>query len=616
MKINKYIYGLAGVLLVLLGFAACTPDEYDLGDKDVTSADLVEGKAFSITHDSNNPNIVYLKSLMADQYQVNWIEPQGRSQEKEVELDMPFPGTYDVLFGVETRGGVVYGDTAHFTIDNFYAGFVNDELYTNLTGGVGQAKTWIPDNGNYGLCSGELSYGDPSASNAEWNNFTSNWDPSYGGGGMAESATSQYAKTTWTFDLKNGANVTLHRVDDDGTATDTKGTFLLDTENHRLNLTDMQIPHTSAWDNHGDATDWSKDIHIVTLTENQLRVAMLRNPNTSGEGKWWLVFNFVAKDYADNYKAPEVEYTPTLEEGWRDFVEPKNDRIITYKLTGFDWYGKDENTTEKNVSGVEAIDNLEDISITLNSSKHTYSFTKPDGTTSDGTYSLSSDGVYTFTPALPTVQLSKDGRAVLTGNEGQLRLLGFSQAVNCDAQTGALDNITWGAREYDDQGNFYQYIGYQWKVVRAGAKTTFASSLHFFDTGWTAQASDEVFITDGQDGTYTITLNGASNNPYGLYLDVAKILKDHPNCDIVVTDIKVDGQSIAFNDADIDRGYGDTYKPADACARRYILNPWGATAGDAPKFVFSKSIAVTIQVKMDTGAPLVKPSAKRHARRR
>ena len=177
MKINHYIYALAGAALMLFGMAACSPDDYDLGDKDVTPADLVEGQAYTITHDDQNPNIVYLKSLMADRYQVNWIEPQGRSQEKEVTLKIPFPGTYDVLFGVNTRGGYVYGDTAHFTVEEFCADFVNNELYTMLTGGVGQSKTWIPDNGNYGLCSGEISYGDPSATNAEWNNFTSNWDP-------------------------------------------------------------------------------------------------------------------------------------------------------------------------------------------------------------------------------------------------------------------------------------------------------------------------------------------------------------------------------------------------------------------------------------------------------
>lgn len=92
MKINHYIYALAGAALMLFGMAACSPDDYDLGDKDVTPADLVEGQAYTITHDGQNPNIVYLKSQMADRYQVNWIEPQGRSQEKEVTLKIPFPG--------------------------------------------------------------------------------------------------------------------------------------------------------------------------------------------------------------------------------------------------------------------------------------------------------------------------------------------------------------------------------------------------------------------------------------------------------------------------------------------------------------------------------------------
>ena len=49
MKINHYIYALAGAALMLFGMAACSPDDYDLGDKDVTPADLVEGQAYTIT---------------------------------------------------------------------------------------------------------------------------------------------------------------------------------------------------------------------------------------------------------------------------------------------------------------------------------------------------------------------------------------------------------------------------------------------------------------------------------------------------------------------------------------------------------------------------------------
>lgn len=596
MKIKHYIYAFAGAALMLFGMAACSPDDYDLGDKDVTSADLVEGKAYSITHDEQNPNIVYLKSLMADRYQVSWIEPQGRSQEKEVTLKIPFPGTYSVLFGVNTRGGYVYGDTARFTVDKFCADFVNNELYTMLTGGVGQSKTWIPDNGNYGLCSGEISFGDPSASNAEWNNFTSNWDPA---GGNTD-ATGNIFKSSMTFDLKNGANVQSVTYDENGVAKAQSGTYLLDLDNHRLNLTDCPLLHAPAWENREDATGWQKDIHIVTLTNNQLRLAVLRNPDTSGEGKWWLCFNFVSKDYADHYEAPEVEVYPTLEDGWMDFVEPKNDKLVTYKLTGFDWYTKDG--TAKGVKAFTPIDNLEDVTIVMNSGNHTYTFTAPDGKETTGSYTLDKDGIYTFTPALPTFALSKDGRAVMTTNESSLRILGFNQKANCNVQTGGLDNIVWGAREYDDQGKFYQYMGYQWKVVRAGVAKTYKGGLHIFDTGWAFQQSDDVFVKDGSDGTYTFTVNGSCSNVYGIYLDIEKLLKDHPNCDVVVKNIKADGKDVDFDDAAIDRVTGD-----DATtARRYIVNPWGATAGLAAPCSFTQTLSVTVEVKMDAGAPFIK----------
>lgn len=609
MKTYKYLYSLLAAV-ALLFTAACSPDDYEMGAQDISKADLVEGKAFSITHDESNPNIVYLKTLLPDNYQVSWIEPQGRTQDRDVELHMPFPGTYNVLFGVDTRGGVVFGDTAHFTIDNFYAEFVNNELYNNLAGGVGNSKTWVPDNGQYGLASGEVSFGDPSIA-LGWNNFTPNWEPAPGDGGEANSKTSPFFKSTMTFNLINGANVQIHTVSNDGAETDESGTYQLDLDNYRLNLTDAKLLHEPGWEDREDAAGWAQNIRIVTLTDNQLRLAVLRNPNTSGEGEWWLVFNFVSKEYADNYH-PSVNYKPILEDGWRDFVEPKTDKIVTYKLTGFDWYNNDETTSARNVSGVDPIDNLEDIQITLNSGDNTYSFTGPDGTSTSGSYTLDNDGIYTFTPALPTIALSKDGRAVLTTNSGQLRILSFSQAANCSSRTGALENITWGSREYDDQGNFYQYMGYKWSVVRAGVKKTYKAGLHFFDTGWTTQQSDDVYVVDGTDADYTFTINGSSAAPYGMYLDIEKILQDHPNCDVAIKDIKVDGQSIAFDDAVIDRVVGD----AATTARRYILNPWGPTASDASKYVFNSSIAVTVSVKMDNGTPFVPASAKRHYAKR
>ena len=131
--------------LFAMMFVSCSPDDYSLGSKNVKAEDLVEGIAFKIEHDASNPNIIYLTSLMGNGYTPLWNHPQGRSQKQKVTLKMPFPGTYNVTFGVETPGGIVYGEPVTFTVDDFYADFVNDDVWTMISGGVGKSKTWYLD---------------------------------------------------------------------------------------------------------------------------------------------------------------------------------------------------------------------------------------------------------------------------------------------------------------------------------------------------------------------------------------------------------------------------------------------------------------------------------------
>ena len=106
---NKIIKFFALLFAWTALLSSCSPEEYSLGNVDVKPEELVEGIAFKIEHDANNPNIVYLTSLMDAKYTPLWDHPQGRSQEKKVTLKIPFAGVYTVKFGVETRGGVVYG---------------------------------------------------------------------------------------------------------------------------------------------------------------------------------------------------------------------------------------------------------------------------------------------------------------------------------------------------------------------------------------------------------------------------------------------------------------------------------------------------------------------------
>lgn len=589
MRLKSSIYLFVASVVML--FFACTPEQYDLDAKDVTPDDLVEGLAYTITHDPVNPNIVYLESKMGDRYTALWEHPQGRSQEKKVTLQIPFDGTYTVRFGVQTRGGVVYGEPATFTIQDFYAGFVTNELWTLLTGGVGASKTWIPDNGQYGLAPGELSYADPGGT-VEWNNWSPNWEPA--AGFTMAAGDNPIWESSMTFDLINGANVSIDDRSTGGVGV-RKGSFMLNTDEHTITFTDVDLLHTAGW-NHM-TSNWKKDLKILTMTENQLRIGILRQKDTSGEDPWWIIWNFVNKAYADNYEAPAQEIFPTLPDDWRDYVEPKTNLVTTYKLSDdkpFDWCNLDG--SQKGIGNIAARSGVEEVTLVLNSGTGDYTLTDIAGVEHKGKYSLSDEGVYTFSEPLPEIVLSTDGRALFKTNPDRtLRIMSYETSDF----TGGLTDLWLASKELDDQANLYQYMGYHFVAQTAGAVKSYKATMHFFDLGWIFTVSEPLFISG--DGDYTFVIAGASDAPYGMYLDIQKILKENPNMDVAIKEIKVDGAAIPFDDTAIDRGVGD-----DATtARRYILNPWGATAGDAPNYVFGSSIAVTVTVKMDNGTPFI-----------
>ena len=418
MKLNTYLYSLLASVLLL--FAACTPDEYELGSKQLTPEDLVEGVAFTITHDTENPNIVYLESLLGSNYKPLWETPQGRSQEKLMTLRIPFEGTYEVTFGVETRGGIVYGAPATFTIDSFCADFVTDELWTFLTGGVGAEKVWIYDDGSYGYAAGELTYADPS-STVEWNNWSPNWDP-----GKGHTGDDAIWASTMTFDLINGANVRVHNVSSSG-ETDTQGTFMLNTDNHTITFTDCDLLHTPSWSDR--SSNWRRDLQILELDENHLRIGVMRD---NSEGPWWLIWNFVSKEFADNYvpeDQPDPE--PALPDGWEDAISEVVTTKITWSMSAdvpFDWANLDGSLMNNFTAGnypdwATPVANLNQLSMTLDSGDNSYEFTMPDGTSVSGTYELDEKGIYTFDNGVPSYHIGGGDIMFAATAENQLRVL-------------------------------------------------------------------------------------------------------------------------------------------------------------------------------------------------
>ena len=615
MNIKKSIYSVLGVLAVLFGFTACSPDGYDLGDKDVTAADLVEGKAFSITHDSDNPNIVYLKSLMSSKYTVLWEHPQGRTQKSDVTLKIPFAGEYTVKFGVETRGGVVYGDPVTFKVDDFCADFVTAEAWTLLAGGVGQSKTWIYDNGSYGYCSGELSYGDPDV-NADMglNNFTANWDP-----GKGHCGDDAMWGSTMTFSLQGKAGYEFYNSTSGVTQS---GLFSVDDQAYTLAFTDADLMHPGTWDARLDT--WRTGFQIIELDENHMRVAYVRVPGDWG-GKWVEVFNYVSKEYADNYvPATDPNPVPQLAETWQDDItnytkDGNTYRTVKWKLAETadalaycDLYGSVTNGAQK------ASNNGLDYALTLNAYEHTYTSVDADGNEVSGDIQISDDGFIYFSNGLQQAAVGADGTVLKTNNDKTLRVLSYSMD-----STGELTDLCLGYDVNDSEGNRYKYQGFHFTpgIVGGSDVETFKASMHYFNTGWTFFDSNTVKITG--EGTYTFTITGSDSDPYGIYLDVGKILGKYPNADFIITGIRSDGKSLDFDDSLIDRGEGDTYSGSGAGldARRYILNPWNSSnyfmANGYACLGFTSSLEVDLKVVYNTGTPFLTSSgAKKKAVKR
>lgn len=307
----KILYVFLGLALL---FTACTPTDYELG----TPLDKSALK-FSITPDSKEPNMIILKSLTPG-FTPQWITPLGRSTRVQDTVKIAFAGTYKFVYGVESAAGLVQADTVTLNIPNSNFAYVNDPLWTNLTGGVGNQKTWRLDYGTYGLNAGPLTYCAPLTTWTEWQAKTATigWAPAWKDNTWIISADDQASRMT--FSLKGGAFMTTHKVVE---GVDESGTFMLNTSNHTLTTTNATILRSSSFI--ANATNWNNNLVILSLTANQLMVGVRR---TNSEGDYLYVWNFVSDDYANSYKPPVVNYAEPIKDTFT-----KNDLVGTWRYS-------------------------------------------------------------------------------------------------------------------------------------------------------------------------------------------------------------------------------------------------------------------------------------------
>lgn len=635
MRLKYFIYSvLASVMMYM---TACTPDKDELGGIDITPAQLAKDKGFTVEVDQTT-NLVTFKSLLPSSYSVYWeygpmpdedadAAVSGTSTKDTYSFGIAFDGEYYVRLGVETRGGIVFSDRVPFTIEQMNVNLLADPLWTILTGGVGQSKTWVLDIDASGTA---VYFGGPKwffTAGQNWNNFhdanggnyidSKTWDAA----NAIEPTDDWYWAADWagndwicsaadygtmTFDLDGGANVDVNG---------SKGSFNMDVDNHTITFTGivpLAIDQSAV-----EAQCPSGTYKIIYMTENAMQILF------DGENETPFSLNYVAKTYKDSY-VPPVDLTITLPADWQSYIQPFNQKQTSYKFdedAPYTYYSLSGEEITEGYNKYDAHENLSDVLIEFDASTMAFAVTDTDGNKTEGTYSFTAGtsetdadgnvynvngGLFAFS-ALPQFVISVNEDVIFGSKDNTLQLLNYEVSD----MTGDVTDIWMGSKQYDAQGNAICYLAYHFVKQTGGEQQeSFTANLNYSDSAWAFINGDNVYITGEGDYTFKLLPNGTTNtqDPYLMYLDVLKILKKYPNADIVIKSIKIDGNEIlgseeGLDDATISRGVGDVA----TTGRRYILNPWNEeSVTHTSAFKFTTSLEVTISVKYDVGEPVLK----------
>ncbi|SBV98005.1 exported hypothetical protein [uncultured Dysgonomonas sp.] len=468
--------------LFAMMFVSCSPDDYSLGSKNVKAEDLVEGIAFKIEHDASNPNIIYLTSLMGNGYTPLWNHPQGRSQKQKVTLKMPFPGTYNVTFGVETPGGIVYGEPVTFTVDDFYADFVNDDVWTMISGGVGKSKTWYLDLDAEGVSRHFLApmyfftgtYNWDALHTASGDNYldADAWDwkkaitPLAGDDGnalwywLADWPGNKWMCDaadfgTMTFDLIGGANI---KVDQQAYGLGSyNGSYMVNVDEHTIAFTDAYPVNVTS--RNGEVLA-ATEFRILYLSEDFMQIMLVPSGTC---------FNYISKEYKDNWVAgdPEPPYngnanddlTSTFTKKWKLSVN------TPYNWTGLDgtFLNNWSSSADYSVAGYpynkSMIDNIS-LSMTKTGEK-TGSYILTDGTAKEmkGTYKTDANNNIIFDTDI-SFAISGSQMLSTTGDKA-LRIIRSEKD-----ESGELSGLWLGRRDNTDA----KYMVYHFELMKAASE--------------------------------------------------------------------------------------------------------------------------------------------------
>ncbi|MGV3639718.1 MAG: hypothetical protein ACO1NZ_04310 [Adhaeribacter sp.] len=218
-----------------------------------------------------------------------WDYGTGRSNRQVDTVRFAFKGDYTIKFSAMTAGGIVEMEPKTIQVTENNLNYVNDPLWTALTGGVGEEKTWVLDIAAKGFDGPLYFYGTKNGWQGacmEPGGDCWNWNPVYKDNTWLMPG-GDYG--TMTFSLKNGPFVKVNHLKVPSRGEE-NGTFFLDVATKTLNFTDAAPLHDQGRD--ACVAAWG-NTRLLSLTETSMQLGVIR---TSCEGPALMVYNYVPKD--------------------------------------------------------------------------------------------------------------------------------------------------------------------------------------------------------------------------------------------------------------------------------------------------------------------------------
>lgn len=283
-KFLKTITAFAAIGLLF----SCEPEE----DRNSLPAITLDPSEIDITvtQDPDNENLVTMTNNTPDvipywSYTNANGDELGRSNKQEVTVTLPFAGTYSIYFTAYTRGGGVEAVPVTVTINENNEEFFSAEEWGLLTNGV-EGKTWVLDMVDP-IGWGGLDFPHNPDGADFWN-----WYPDYAGNSWV------MENKDWgemTFDLNGGYNVSVTQTALEGSSQTTEtGSFSYDIENHTIGF-NGGVEMLYGGDYYQDVSDWTT-LNVVELSENSMRLAVIRDQSRTGEGICKIIFHFKPKE--------------------------------------------------------------------------------------------------------------------------------------------------------------------------------------------------------------------------------------------------------------------------------------------------------------------------------